>query len=72
VKNALATHLAIEDPTLAELLGRVEPTGEALCSKQANEESKLHRDPMVRPVAYGEHARMILYAAGKAHRSVVP
>jgi hypothetical protein len=72
VENALPTHLAIEDPTLRELLGRVEPTRDALRSEDADEEFELYRDPQVCPVTRGEQARMILYAACKAHRSIVP
>jgi hypothetical protein len=72
VENALATHPAIEDPTLRELLGCVEPTGDALRSEEANEEFELHRNPQIRPVAHGEQVRMILYAACKAHPSIVP
>jgi hypothetical protein len=72
VENALPTHLAIEDPALRELLGCVEPTSGALRSEEANEEFELYRDPQVRPVAHGEQARMILYTACKAHRSIIP
>jgi hypothetical protein len=72
VKNALTAHLAIEDPTLRKLLGRVEPTREALFSDDANREFELHRDPQVRPVAHREQARMLLKSSCKAHRLVVP
>ena len=66
VENALATHLAIEDPSLRELLGRVEPTSEALAPMMRIANLNFIAIHTIRPVARCEQARVILKSACEA------